>query len=103
MLVILKRIFRTAWQGLVRNNWLSLACITMLTISLMILGAILIFNNISNNLINALEEKMDISIYFNRDVPEEDILKIRDELIGNEKIAKIEYLGIAIRIIVLLW
>lgn len=93
MLVILKRIFRTAWQGLVRNNWLSLACITMLTISLMILGAILVFNNISNNLINVLEEKMDISIYFNRDVPEEDILKIRDELIGNEKIAKIEYVS----------
>lgn len=93
MFVVLKRIFRTAWQGLVRNSWLSIACITMLTISLMILGAILIFNNVSNNLISILEEKMDISIYFNRDVPEEDILKIRDELIGNEKIAKIEYIS----------
>lgn len=42
---------------------------------------------------NVLREKMDISIYFKRDVPEEDILKIRDELIGNEKIAKIKYVS----------
>jgi len=93
MLVILKRVFRTAWQGLIRNSWLSIACITMLVISLMILGAILIFNNVSNELVGILEEKMDISIYFKREVPEEDILKIRDELIGNEKIAKIEYIS----------
>jgi cell division transport system permease protein len=59
----------------------------------MILGTILIFNNVSNELIDILEEKMDISIYFRREVPEEDILKIRDELIGNEKIAKIEYVS----------
>jgi cell division transport system permease protein len=93
MLIILKRVFRTAWQGLIRNSWLSIACITMLTISLMILGTILIFNNVSNELVGILEEKMDISIYFKREVPEEDILKIRDELIGNEKIAKIEYIS----------
>lgn len=93
MFVILKRIFRTAWQGLIRNNWLSIACISMLTISLIILGSILIFNNVSHNLIDVLEEKMDVSIYFNREVPEEDILKIRNELIGNDKIAKIEYVS----------
>lgn len=93
MFVVIKRVFRTAWQGLVRNNWLSFACIAMLTISLMIFSSILIFNNASNNLINILKEKMDISIYFKRDVPEEDILRIRDDLIGNEKIAKIEYIS----------
>ena len=93
MFVIIKRVFRTAWQGLVRNHWLSFACIAMLTISLMILTSILIFNNASNALIDILKEKMDISIYFKRDVPEEDILRIRDDLIGNEKIAKIEYIS----------
>ncbi|MBA7493670.1 Cell division protein FtsX [subsurface metagenome] len=93
MFILIKRVFRTAWQGLVRNNWLSFTCITMLTISLIILSSILIFNNASNSLINILKEKMDISIYFKRDVPEEDILRIRDDLIGNEKIAKIEYIS----------
>lgn len=93
MFILIGRVFRTAWQGLVRNHWLSFTCITMMAISLIILSSILIFNNASNNLINILKEKMDISIYFKRDVPEEDILRIRDDLIGNEKIAKIEYIS----------
>jgi len=93
MFVLIGRVFRTAWQGLVRNNWLSFTCIAMIAISLLILGSILIFNDASNNLINILKEKMDISIYFKRDVPEEDILRIRDDLIGNEKIDKIEYIS----------
>lgn len=93
MFILIRRVFRTAWQGLVRNHWLSFTCITMMAISLIILSSILIFNNASNNLINILKEKMDISIYFKRDVPEEDILRIRDDLIGNEKIAKIEYIS----------
>lgn len=93
MFALIKRVFRTAWQGLIRNSWLSFTCIAMLTISLIILSLIFIFNNASNELINILKEKMDISIYFKRDVPEEDILKIRDDLIGNEKIAKIEYVS----------
>ena len=93
MFVLIRRVFRTAWQGLVRNNWLSFTCIAMMAISLIILSSILIFNNASNSLINILKEKMDISIYFKRDVPEEDILRIRDDLIGNEKISKIEYVS----------
>ena len=93
MFILIKRVFRTAWQGLVRNSWLSFTCIAMLTISLIILSSIFIFNSASNKLIDVLKEKMDISIYFQRDVPEEDILRIRDELIGNEKIAKIEYVS----------
>ena len=93
MFVVIKRVFRTAWQGLIRNSWLSFTCIAMLTISLIILSSIFIFNSASNELINVLKEKMDISIYFQRNVPEEDILRIRDDLIGNEKIAKIEYIS----------
>jgi cell division transport system permease protein len=93
MFVLIRRVFVTAWQGLIRNNWLSFTCIAMMAISLLILSSILIFNDASNSLINILKEKMDISIYFKRDIPEEDILKIRDELIGNEKIAKIEYVS----------
>lgn len=93
MLLLIKRIFRTAWQGLVRNQWLTITCIAMLAISLIILSAIMIFHHVSDNLVGLLKDKMDISIYFQRDVPEEDILRIRDELIGSDKIANIEYVS----------
>jgi len=93
MIAILKRMFKTAWQGMKRNNWLSIACIVMMTLSLLIFSSILIFNHAANTLVNTLQEKMDISIYFKTDVPEEDILKIRDELLSDETIVKINYVS----------
>jgi cell division transport system permease protein len=93
MIATLKRMFKTAWQGMKRNSWLSIACIVMMTLSLLIFSSILIFNHAVNILINTLKEKMDISIYFKTDVPEEDILKIRDELLSDEAIAKINYVS----------
>ena len=93
MIAILKRMFKTAWQGIKRNSWLSIACIVMMTLSLLIFSSILIFNHVASTLINTLKEKMDISIYFKTDVPEEDILKIRDELLSNDSIAKIIYVS----------
>ncbi|MFA5392401.1 MAG: permease-like cell division protein FtsX [Candidatus Paceibacterota bacterium] len=93
MIAILKRMFKTAWQGIKRNSWLSIACIVMMVLSLLIFSSILIFNHTVNILINTLKEKMDISIYFKTDVPEEDILKIRDELLSSEIIAKIIYVS----------
>lgn len=93
MLIILKRIFQTAWKGLKRNSWLTIACIIMMVISLCLFSSIVIFNYASNYLINYLKEKVDISLYFKTDIPEEDILKIRDELLGKEEILSIEYVS----------
>jgi cell division transport system permease protein len=91
MIENLQRIFRTAYQGLKRNNWLSVACISMMTLSLILFSSMLLFNYLSTNLINVLKAKMDLSIYFKNDIPEEDILKIKDELLKNDLIASISY------------
>jgi len=93
MFITIKRIFKTAWQGLRRNNWLSFACIMMMVFSLLIFTSIIIFYRTSNILVETLKEKMDISIYFRRDVPEEDIFKIRDDLLGWEEVSKIVYVS----------
>lgn len=91
MTEILKRIFKTAWQGLKRNSWLSIACITMMSLSLVLFSLMILFNYTSSSLINILKSKMDISIYFKSDIPEEDIMKIKDELLKNELIDSISY------------
>jgi len=93
MITSLKRISQAAWQGLKRNRWITIACIAMMVISLIIFSSVLIFNHAANSLIESLKDKMDISIYFKTDIPEEDIFRIRDELIGREEIAKINYVS----------
>jgi len=91
MIENLQRILKTAWQGLKRNGWLSIACITMITLSLILFSSMLLFNYISNSFINVLKSKMDLSIYFQNNIPEEDILKIKDELLKNDLIDSITY------------
>jgi len=91
MIENLQRILKTAWQGLKRNGWLSIACITMITLSLILFSSMLLFNYISNSFINVLKSKMDLSIYFQNNIPEEDVLKIKDELLKNDLIDSITY------------
>ena len=74
MMAYLKRTFKTAWQGMKRNNWLTIACIAMMVLSLLIFSSIIIFNYAANSLVATLKQKMDISIYFKTDVPE--VLKL---------------------------
>ncbi len=93
MLTILKRIWETAWQGLRRNNWLFLACISTLVISLMIFTSIILLNHTANTVISFLKEKVDISLYFKPEIPEEDILKVRNLLIGWEEIESVDYVS----------
>ncbi len=93
MFILIKRIFQTAWQGLVRNRWLTLACVVMMVISLLLFSTIFVFNYISHSLIDYLKNKVDISLYFKPDIPEEDILKIKDQLLTQEEIEDIDYIS----------
>lgn len=93
MFTILKRIWETAWQGLRRNNWLFLACISTLVISLMIFTSIILINHTANTVISFLKEKVDVSLYFKPEIPEEDVLKVRNLLIGWEEIESVDYVS----------
>ncbi|MCD6569029.1 hypothetical protein J7K70_02760, partial [bacterium] len=64
MFILIKRVFQTAWQGLIRNRWLTLACVVMMVISLLLFSTIFVFNYISHSLIDYLKNKVDISLYF---------------------------------------
>ena len=93
MFILIKRVFQTAWQGLIRNRWLTLACVVMMVISLLLFSTIFVFNYISHSLIDYLKNKVDISLYFKPDIPEEDILKIKDQLLTQEEIEDIDYIS----------
>lgn len=93
MFTYIKRILRTFWQGIVRNKSLFFACVLMMTLSLIIFSTTIIFRGISLKLVNLLKDKMDLSLYLEKDLPEEDILKIRDELLKLNEVEKIEYVS----------
>jgi len=93
MFNLIKRIIKTGWLSFRRNGWLSVATIVILVLSISIFLGILIFNRMSKAVIQTLKEKVDVSIYFSKDTPEEDILKIREELLTRPEVSKIDYIS----------
>lgn len=74
------RIIGTAWQGFKRNGWLSLVAIFMMMQSLLLISIFLSLNVAVDQTIKAVNERIDVAIFFKEYVPESDILVFRDQI-----------------------
>ncbi len=87
------RTFKEAWQNFVRNGWLSVATISILTISLYLISLTFMIGITANLLLKSVQEKINISVYFNPGVPEEEILNIESQLRNYSEIKSVEYVS----------
>ena len=93
MLATLIRITKSGWQNFWRNKWLSSAAISMMSLAIFSIISLLLINVLINSLTTNLEDKIDISVYFNLDTPEEDILETKIELAELSEVRSIEYIS----------
>lgn len=88
------RTFKEGWQNFRRNGWLSFATVSILTLSLFIVGISVLIGLTTHYMLQTMREKVSINVSFNPDVPEQRILDIRDELSKYKKeIASVEYIS----------
>ena len=80
MLTNLKRIFRFGWQGFTRNKGLGFQVIFIMTVAVFLITFLFLFQGLSDFLITQAQKKVDISVYFHRETPEEEILEVEKEL-----------------------
>jgi len=81
MLTSFKRVFSFAINDFSRNKGISIAAIFVLIVTIMLVTGLFFFQGISRNLISQVQDKIDITAYFKESVLEEDILKIKDEIL----------------------
>lgn len=93
MFIALSRIIKYGFIGFWRSGWLSIATIAVLFLAVQIFQWLIIFNVITKIAIDSLQEKIDISVYFKNDVPEDDILKVKSEIESLGEIKKVEYIS----------
>lgn len=93
MLIVLKRIFKSSWKSFLREGGLAAANIFILVMAISAITSVIFFKNVSNFLIEAIQEKVDISVYFKYETAEEDILKIKDEIAAIPEVKGIEYIS----------
>lgn len=76
----LKRIARAGFMNFWRNGTVSLASVSMMTVTLLVISGIFFGSAILNTSLDALRDKVDITVTFFPSASEEDILSIKRSL-----------------------
>ena len=90
--ITFSRIFKNGILNYSRNFWLSLAATSIMAITLFIISSLLILNALANISLDALQQKVDISIYFKLDVQEPVIRQIQQQLEKFSEVTSVIYI-----------
>jgi len=93
MLTSIKRIFKSGWLNFSRDGSLSIATCFVMIMAISLATSIFFLKDISKFLISTIQEKADISVYFNNTALEEDILNIKEELSKIPEVENISYIS----------
>lgn len=93
MLTTLFRITKYGMQNFTRNAWLSTATIAIMVLTLILFSGLIILNVITTTIITSIQDKIDISVYFKSDSPEDEMLRIKSTLETLPEVKVIEYIS----------
>lgn len=93
MFTSFKRIFRYSWLNFLRNTGSSLANVFIVVITILLITFLFLFRGTTQSLISSLEEKVDISVYFKEDSPEDDILEAQSQISNILEVKNVEYVS----------
>lgn len=93
MFLTLSRVIKYGFQNFTRNGWLGLATIAVMTLTLFVLQGLLIFNVVAETAVSAVQNKIDISVYFKSATAEDSILSLKKSLENLTEVKKVEYVS----------
>lgn len=93
MFTIISRIIHYGWNGFWRNGWLSAATVATMVVALSLSIGLILFNVTTKSAVNFLQDKIDISVYFKTNTPEDEILKIKNSLESLSEVKTVEYIS----------
>jgi len=87
------RIIKSGWQSFVRNYWLTTATVAIMILALMGIAGLALFSVMTQAVVQNLQNRVDISVYFNGDTDEAKILSVRQELVGLDEVKSVDYVS----------
>lgn len=88
----IRRLVLTGVQNYWRNIGLTIATTFVMSLTLFLIGVILLLNIIGNISLETVKEKVDVSVYFNSDASEVQIQKIRIDIESIPEVASVNYI-----------
>lgn len=84
------RITRFAFQNFWRNFWLSLITISMLVLTLVTINILLVLNVLTDRAVDFVEERIEVSVYFNQGVEDDRAVSTAEYLRGLSQVRDVE-------------
>jgi cell division transport system permease protein len=92
-LIDLKRIIRSGFQNFTRNSFVSLSSILIMVVTLSVAGLLLLSRAVLSTTIETLENKVDITVFFDLGANENTILELQKEVDAIPEVASSEYVS----------
>jgi len=80
MLTSLKRVFRSGFTGFWRNAFVSFTAIFVITVTLLVVGASILFKETLTVSLEQIQNKVDINVYMVTTAQEADVLALKNDL-----------------------
>src|SRR3990167_3299133 len=82
MLVSTYRVTKFAFQNFWRNFWLSVITIMMMVMTLLTVNILLVLNFVTDQAISSVENRIEVSVYFEQDTDEATVASATSYLRG---------------------
>lgn len=89
----IKRIIRGGFLNFVRNGFVSLSSVLVMTITLSVITLIILSQAVLNFSLSQLQDKVDVTVFFTVGASESEILGIKGELEQLPEVASVEYIS----------
>jgi cell division transport system permease protein len=93
MVTIISRIFHFGFKNFWRNGWLTTVTVVIMTLALLVFAWLIFFGVVTSRAAASIEDKIDISVYFNTNTPEDEILNIQQSLEGLSQVQSVDYVS----------
>jgi cell division transport system permease protein len=93
MFTTLLRIIKYGIQSFKRNVLTSVATVVVMVLALLMFQGLILFNMLTNNAVQSLEDKIDISVYFKTTTTEDTILNISRSLESLTTVRSVTYIS----------
>ena len=93
MLISIKRILKSGWLSFSRDGGLAAATCFIMLIPILLATSLFLLRDVGQFLISTIQEKADISVYLKEGAPEEDILKVKEEISEIPEVKSVKYVS----------
>ena len=91
--ITFKRVLKWGFINFFRNGVVSVATVLVMSLSIFMIGIVVMGSIFLNGVIVSLEEKVDISVYFKQDAAEQDILSMQKNLQDLPEVKDVKYVS----------